>query len=90
MVLIKQENGIAKKFACLKCIKGHRSSKCEHSDRELIEIRRKGRPVSQCESCRHLRKMKQVHIKCVCASKLDSCLENHTAGKKKKKKKTLI
>ncbi|OAD03814.1 copper fist DNA-binding transcription factor, partial [Mucor lusitanicus CBS 277.49] len=58
-----------KKFACIKCIKGHRSSKCTHDKRELIEIKRKGRPVSQCETCRLLRKTKQVHVKCVCEPK---------------------
>ncbi|CEI93739.1 Putative Copper fist transcription factor [Rhizopus microsporus] len=69
MVYIKQEDGTQKKFACLSCIKGHRSSKCEHVDRELIEIKRKGRPVTQCERCRQLRKTKQMHLKCECRLK---------------------
>ncbi|KAI9255839.1 copper fist DNA binding domain-containing protein, partial [Helicostylum pulchrum] len=55
-----------KKYACIKCIKGHRSTKCNHANRELFEIKKKGRPVSQCESCRQLRKTKQIHIKCMC------------------------
>ncbi|KAL1739636.1 hypothetical protein HDZ31DRAFT_85813 [Schizophyllum fasciatum] len=54
------------KYACGTCIKGHRSSTCKHSDRPLFEIKRKGRPVTQCEHCRELRKTKQVHVKCVC------------------------
>src|SRR5258707_4553600 len=51
------------------CIKGHRSSSCKHSDRPLFEIKKKGRPVTQCEHCRELRKTKQVHVKCLCESK---------------------
>ncbi|KAJ3750413.1 hypothetical protein DFH05DRAFT_1385484, partial [Lentinula detonsa] len=48
------------------CIKGHRSSACKHTDRALYEIKKKGRPVTQCEHCRELRKTKQVHVKCIC------------------------
>lgn len=51
------------------CIKGHRSSSCRHTDRALFEIKKKGRPVTQCEHCRELRKTKQVHVKCVCETK---------------------
>ncbi|KAJ3986946.1 hypothetical protein F5890DRAFT_902370 [Lentinula detonsa] len=55
-----------KKYACETCIKGHRSSGCKHTDRALYEIKKKGRPVTQCEQCRELRKTKQVHVKCIC------------------------
>src|ERR1700733_13571948 len=48
------------------CIKGHRSSSCKHSDRPLFEIKKKGRPVSQCEKCRELRQSKRMHSKCLC------------------------
>ncbi|KAL6306872.1 hypothetical protein BKA93DRAFT_771315 [Sparassis latifolia] len=58
-----------KKYACETCIKGHRSSSCKHTDRPLYEIKKKGRPVTQCEHCRELRKTKQVHVKCMCGSK---------------------
>ncbi|KAI9143669.1 hypothetical protein BKA69DRAFT_1060824 [Paraphysoderma sedebokerense] len=34
------------RFACLTCIKGHRSTTCSHSDRTLYEVRKKGRPRS--------------------------------------------
>jgi hypothetical protein len=54
------------------CIKGHRSSACKHTDRPLFEIKKKGRPVTQCEHCRELRKTKQVHVKCICEIKPDS------------------
>ncbi|KAF8496625.1 hypothetical protein JB92DRAFT_2989408 [Gautieria morchelliformis] len=57
-------NGL--KYACEACIKGHRSSSCSHRQRPLFEIKKKGRPVSQCEHCRQLRKTKQVHVKCNC------------------------
>ncbi|KAH6910784.1 hypothetical protein BKA70DRAFT_1271519 [Coprinopsis sp. MPI-PUGE-AT-0042] len=55
-----------KKYACETCIKGHRSSSCKHFDRPLFEIKKKGRPITQCEHCRELRKTKQVHVKCIC------------------------
>ncbi|KAL9551787.1 hypothetical protein MBANPS3_004086 [Mucor bainieri] len=80
MVYIKSADGTEKKFACIKCIKGHRSSKCTHDKRELIEIKRKGRPVSQCETCRLLRKTKQVHVKCVCAPKSKGTVNNAAAN----------
>lgn len=61
-----------KKFACQTCIKGHRSSGCKHTDRPLFEIKKKGRPVTQCDHCRELRKTKQVHVRCQCGSKEDT------------------
>lgn len=32
-----------RKYACLTCIRGHRSSSCEHRDRILLQIRKPGR-----------------------------------------------
>lgn len=32
-----------RKYACLSCIRGHRSSSCEHRDRILLQIRKPGR-----------------------------------------------
>ncbi|KAF5323126.1 hypothetical protein D9611_009323 [Ephemerocybe angulata] len=61
----------SKKYACETCIKGHRSSSCKHFDRPLFEIKKKGRPVTQCEHCRELRKTKQVHVKCICEGRLE-------------------
>jgi hypothetical protein len=68
------------------CIKGHRSSACKHTDRPLFEIKKKGRPVTQCEHCRELRKTKQVHVKCLCESKEDGTgpKSADTSGKRKK------
>lgn len=54
------------KHACATCIRGHRSSSCTHVDRPLFEIRKKGRPVSQCPHCRDLRKAKSCHTRCEC------------------------
>ncbi|KAL1747331.1 hypothetical protein HDZ31DRAFT_61388 [Schizophyllum fasciatum] len=56
-----------KKYACESCIKGHRSSNCHHTDRPLFEVKKKGRPVSQCPKCRELRKTRKLHSKCSCA-----------------------
>ncbi|KAI6010171.1 copper fist DNA binding domain-containing protein [Pisolithus marmoratus] len=55
-----------KKYACESCIKGHRSSSCGHTERPLFEVKKKGRPLSQCPKCRDLRQAKRVHSKCTC------------------------
>ncbi|GAA5920035.1 hypothetical protein JCM1841_000390 [Sporobolomyces salmonicolor] len=57
------------KYACQTCIKGHRSSKCTHTNRPLVEIKKKGRPTSQCAHCRELRKTRSVHGRCDCAAR---------------------
>lgn len=31
------------KYACVNCIRGHRSSSCDHTDRVLLQVRRRGR-----------------------------------------------
>ncbi|KAK0469027.1 uncharacterized protein EV420DRAFT_1492028 [Desarmillaria tabescens] len=77
MVLIS-----SKKYACETCIKGHRSSACKHTDRPLFEIKKKGRPVTQCEHCRELRKRKQVHVKCICMAKEDPGASTSSSAKK--------
>ncbi|KAG8984280.1 hypothetical protein FRB94_006192 [Tulasnella sp. JGI-2019a] len=64
MVLVNDQ-----KFACANCIQGHRSSSCGHTDRPLYEIKKKGRPVSQCERCRERRKIRKLHVKCICDDK---------------------
>ncbi|CAB4401435.1 unnamed protein product [Rhizophagus irregularis] len=57
------------KYACATCIKGHRSTACQHSDRALFVIKRKGRPITQCSHCRELRKTQKIHVKCNCNEK---------------------
>ncbi|WVN86318.1 uncharacterized protein L203_101481 [Cryptococcus depauperatus CBS 7841] len=65
MVLIND-----KKYACEKCIKGHRVSSCTHTDRPLYEVKKKGRPTTQCKYCKEKRKTagSSVHTKCMCGS----------------------
>ncbi|KAL7422411.1 copper-binding transcription factor [Cryptotrichosporon argae] len=64
MVLINE-----KKYACATCIKGHRVSGCTHTDRPLFEVKKKGRPSTQCPTCRDRRKPgKSVHTKCTCGN----------------------
>jgi hypothetical protein len=52
-----------KKFACATCIKGHRVSGCTHTDRPLFEVKKKGRPATQCQCCKDKRKAGNVHNK---------------------------
>ncbi|KAJ2157803.1 copper-binding transcription factor [Coemansia sp. RSA 552] len=54
------------KYACRQCIRGHRVSTCGHRDRDLIMVRRKGRPATQCSKCRELRRTRKAHVKCIC------------------------
>jgi len=55
------------KYACQNCIKGHRVAHCQHTDRPLQPLQRKGRPVSQCQHCRKYRVENKSHVKCTCA-----------------------
>ncbi|KAH8811341.1 copper fist DNA binding domain-containing protein [Xylogone sp. PMI_703] len=52
------------KWACEICIRGHRASKCNHIDRPLKFIQKKGRPRSHCSYCRVLREFHSIHIQC--------------------------
>ncbi|KLU92176.1 hypothetical protein MAPG_11122 [Magnaporthiopsis poae ATCC 64411] len=61
------------KWACEACVRGHRVSNCQHSDRPLQHINKKGRPVSQCQHCRSMRKSRQSHVKCDCGEKSHKC-----------------
>lgn len=58
-------NGV--KYACERCIRGHRVSACLHVDQPLMKIKPKGRPKLQCNHCRDLRK-KGVHNACLCGA----------------------
>ncbi|KAG6319871.1 hypothetical protein E4U22_004018 [Claviceps purpurea] len=61
------------KYACEACVRGHRVSNCQHSDRPLQHINKKGRPVSQCSHCRTMRKSRSAHVKCDCGEKTSKC-----------------
>lgn len=39
MILVEGE-----KYACVRCIRGHRSSTCQHTKRPLVQVRSRGRP----------------------------------------------
>lgn len=99
MVLL---NGV--KYACERCIRGHRVSSCTHTDKPLTMIKPKGRPASQCPHCREQRKLKNTHSSCNCGKKgkspgqhLASCLchkNSHctcpSKDKKPRPKKSLV
>ncbi|KAI0009163.1 hypothetical protein F4779DRAFT_627965 [Xylariaceae sp. FL0662B] len=61
------------KWACEACVRGHRVSNCQHADRPLQHINKKGRPVSQCQHCRAMRKSRSSHAKCDCGEKTNKC-----------------
>ncbi|KAI1263321.1 hypothetical protein F5Y18DRAFT_438402 [Xylariaceae sp. FL1019] len=61
------------KWACEACVRGHRVSNCQHSDRPLQHINKKGRPVSQCHHCRSMRKSRSSHVKCDCGERTHKC-----------------
>ncbi|KAJ6446857.1 copper fist DNA binding domain-containing protein [Purpureocillium lavendulum] len=56
-------------YACEACIRGHRTANCQHKDRPLQLIKKKGRPVSQCNHCRSMRQARSAHVKCECAKR---------------------
>lgn len=60
------------------CIKGHRSSSCQHVDRPLFQLRRKGRPTSQCQKCKSARKSGSFHGKCACEVQPETSLAGRT------------
>ena len=41
-------------------------SGCQHTDRELYLVPKKGRPVTQCQHCRQERKKRSAHVSCDC------------------------
>lgn len=61
MVLI---NGV--KYACERCIRGHRVTTCNHTDQPLMMIKPKGRPSTTCAHCKELRKNKNANPAGVC------------------------
>ncbi|KAK4217227.1 hypothetical protein QBC37DRAFT_57030 [Rhypophila decipiens] len=66
------------KWACEACVRGHRVSNCQHHDRPLQHINKKGRPVSQCQHCRSMRKSRAAHVKCDCGEKTHKCMHLKT------------
>lgn len=68
--MVLKEDGT--KWACQSCLKGHRVSGCNHTDRPLQFVLKKGRPVTQCQHCRVERKKRSAHVKCDCGEKQHS------------------
>ncbi|GAA6007581.1 hypothetical protein JCM11491_004214 [Sporobolomyces phaffii] len=60
------------KFSCQSCIKGHRQANCSHADRELFEVKKRGRPITACETCRQIRKDNNSHKTCTHCIKPDA------------------
>lgn len=56
------------KWSCETCIKGHRATSCKHTNRPLTLIKKKGRPATQCLTCRELRLVRQLHRRCDCVT----------------------
>jgi len=71
-------NGV--KYACERCIRGHRVSACTHTDQPLVMIKPKGRPSSQCAFCREQRKLRNHHAKCTCGKKTNTKMKYHENG----------
>ncbi|VUG20068.1 DEBR0S6_07184g1_1 [Brettanomyces bruxellensis] len=65
------------KYACERCIRGHRASTCNHRDAKLIMIKPKGRPSTQCPHCKELRKLKNSHVACNCSQKHNPSAKIH-------------
>lgn len=51
---------------------------CAPQDRPLQHINKKGRPVSQCQHCRSMRKSRASHVKCDCGEKSHKCIHLKT------------
>lgn len=56
------------KYACERCIRGHRVTGCTHTNMPLKKIKPKGRPTTQCQHCKDRRKNSNLHSKCLCGS----------------------
>lgn len=58
------------KYACERCIRGHRATKCSHSDQPLVVIKNKGRPSTVCDYCKAMRRDKNSHPEgsCICGT----------------------
>ncbi|KAG0680980.1 hypothetical protein C6P42_004498 [Pichia californica] len=67
MVLV---NGV--KYACERCIRGHRVTTCTHTDQPLMMIKPKGRPSTQCPFCKEQRRIRNSHVNCNCSKKINS------------------
>lgn len=56
-------------YAAVVSISPH--SKADHTDRDLVLVPKKGRPVTQCQHCRSERKKRSAHVSCECGEGSD-------------------
>lgn len=79
------------KYACERCIRGHRVTKCSHSDGPLVVIKPKGRPSTVCDYCKLMKKNHNANPtgSCVCGrqQKLEQKKQKLLEEKKAKKLK---
>lgn len=61
------------KYACQRCIRGHRVSGCNHYKEELHIVKRKGRPSAMCLYCRRQRQSRTIKIRCLCSGPTAKC-----------------
>ena len=80
MVLI---NGV--KYACERCIRGHRVTTCSHTDHPMVMVKPKGRPSTTCEYCKKLRRRKYANPIGVCTCKRQGKLKRQQLQKEKEK-----
>lgn len=82
MVLI---NGV--KYACERCIRGHRVTTCTHTDQPLMMIKPKGRPSTTCAYCKELRKNKSAKPPGTCTCGRQEKLRKAQKAKEEQKAK---
>lgn len=70
----------SKRYACEKCIRGHRTKTCDHRDAKLVQVRPRGRPPSHCAACREARSLKRPTpaANCECSRKRTKALVKST------------
>ena len=82
MVLI---NGV--KYACERCIRGHRVTTCSHTDHPMVMVKPKGRPSTTCEYCKKLRRRKYANLVGICTCKRQGKLKQQQLQREKEKEK---
>ncbi|SSD59469.1 uncharacterized protein SCODWIG_01230 [Saccharomycodes ludwigii] len=80
MVLIK---GV--KYACERCIRGHRVTGCTHTDQPLMMIKPKGRPSTACQHCKNMRKNKNINPSGVCTCGRQKKIEEQKRKQRERK-----
>ncbi|CCE64748.1 hypothetical protein TPHA_0I02450 [Tetrapisispora phaffii CBS 4417] len=66
------------KYACVSCIRGHRSSTCKHTGRMLVKVRTRGRPTS-CKTRKVIMVDKDSEVKVAKERNPENLLESSTS-----------